>query len=652
MKRSVAVLAVLVVLSSLVILVHRALVAPEAARVPAPLIISKREWAPMREGKFWSDQPFDPYSQGPLGDPAAITIHHSSLAPRTDPPGRKTDREKLRDMQLAHVSKGWGDVGYHFFIGSDGSVYEGRPLGYAGTHTLPNHGNIGVCIIGDFQERDYPSEAQLASLARLISWLCDRFDIDPAETVTLADQDNLAVCGHRDWNEKTLCPGDRLYAFLPSLRERIRGELLEWAPASNSRVAVTQFLPRTLVAGRQYELPFTVRNTGRVRWSHSNGVVLESCVPDVLSIAEPTLEDGETVGPLCSRSWQVKINAPSKPGSQRLALQMVEAKGRFGPKLSWDARVLSPDDFISQWIVAGPFPAATPDAAYATDFFASEPLDTLEIMDADDESAHGYALTGEYGSGERNYRGEDGEWVLDSGRCYRGEESFHLSLAGFKGGDLVLRRRIDAGVRDQAADVYVDDKWLSRWQSRGVERYRRWKDMDLVVPAHYVRGKDSMGVRVESVGTKQWGCMSFRYTLLDSAEPLVSPKAGDKAGEHTWRLWRSDAGAVELASVLPGVDGGAIYLAVYVKSPSAMRAEIRIGYTGYVKAWMNGEQVLAGKAEVPNFPDTMCGEVLVKKDWNRLLLKVVLEPGVTDLYVRLCDREGEQLGGLIFDSRR
>ena len=645
MKESVAVLAVLF---SLFVLSGEVSASPMVTRISMPDTLYKSQWGSMKEGEFYQDRPFDPYCQGTMDGPIAITVHHTSLPLGTNPPNQEEDRKKVQSIQRYHVSKGWGDVGYHFLIGSDGSVYQGRPIEYTGTHAPPNYHNIGVSVIGDFQTKEHPSELQLAALLRLTSWLCDRFDIDPTSQITLFDQSNLALCGHRDWGA-TDCPGDRLYALLPAVRDGIRSRLFAQSPPYDARISVTQFLPQALLAGQSYEMPLTVRNTGCMPWLHLNDIKLESCAADVISVAEPSLGDGEAVAPLSNRPWQVAISAPSAPGTQRLAIQMAESERRFGSELAWDARVLSPDDFVSQWIVAGPFPAATPDAAYATDFLAGEPLDTLEIMDPESESAHGYSVTGEYASRERNYRGEDGERVKHSGRYYRGEESFRLSLAGYKGGDITLRRLIDADTRDQTAYVYIDGRRLSFWKSPGMAKFRLWKNVDLIIPSYYLRDKDGMEVRVKSVRTKQWGCTSFKYTLLDSAESLVAPRVEEEVGKLVWKQWKADTGVTDLSLVLPDADSGAVYLAAYVKSPVTRWVELRTGYLGYLKAWLNGTQVLAGKADAPNFPDTVCGEALLKKGWNRLLVKAVLEPGMKDLYVRLCDREGEPLKGLKFD---
>ena len=47
------------------------------------------------------------------------------------------------------LKRGWRDIGYHFVIGLDGQVHEGRPIEETGAHTKGhNFDSIGICYIG------------------------------------------------------------------------------------------------------------------------------------------------------------------------------------------------------------------------------------------------------------------------------------------------------------------------------------------------------------------------------------------------------------------------------------------------------------------------------------------------------------------------
>jgi hypothetical protein len=66
-----------------------------------------------------------------------------------------------------HLDRGWSDIGYHFFIRSNGLIEFGRPLNKAGAHCRGhNRYSIGICLNG-LKERDF-SLTQLMSLRLLL----------------------------------------------------------------------------------------------------------------------------------------------------------------------------------------------------------------------------------------------------------------------------------------------------------------------------------------------------------------------------------------------------------------------------------------------------------------------------------------------------
>lgn len=82
--------------------------------------------------------------------PAECIIHHAS--------GNGT----VESIHNYHASKGWGGIGYHYYVRKDGSVYKGRPTTAVGCHCKAqgkNRVSIGVCFEGDF-EKETMSEAQ------------------------------------------------------------------------------------------------------------------------------------------------------------------------------------------------------------------------------------------------------------------------------------------------------------------------------------------------------------------------------------------------------------------------------------------------------------------------------------------------------------
>ncbi|MCP4965631.1 MAG: hypothetical protein GY926_10375 [bacterium] len=123
-----------------------------------------------------------------------ITIHHSDDTTSTTGPAL------YRIWQGWHQSLGWPDVAYHFIVGRDGTVFEGRPDWAAGdtaTEYDP-HGHFLIVVEGDYNS-DIPSPQQLETLAQMVAWASTTFDV-PIDTIS----------GHRD-HAATSCPGENLY---------------------------------------------------------------------------------------------------------------------------------------------------------------------------------------------------------------------------------------------------------------------------------------------------------------------------------------------------------------------------------------------------------------------------------------------------------
>ena len=103
------------------------------------------------------------------------------------------------------MSRGWGDIAYHFIIGVDGTVYEARDTGYegaTGTNYDPN-GHFLVVVEGNF-EIDVPTQSQIDSLVTVLAWAASEFNVSPS-----------TITGHRD-HAATACPGGNLYPYIAS----------------------------------------------------------------------------------------------------------------------------------------------------------------------------------------------------------------------------------------------------------------------------------------------------------------------------------------------------------------------------------------------------------------------------------------------------
>ncbi|MBF0498808.1 MAG: N-acetylmuramoyl-L-alanine amidase [Candidatus Riflebacteria bacterium] len=171
-----------------------------AARVwPKPSIVS-------REG--WKARP--PKAEYTPHQPQRIVIHHSWSPTQAQYTGAATIRG-IQNYHMDDPSTGWMDIGYHFLIGPEGIIYQGRPETVVGAHCPPNTNMVGICIIGNYDPNADNVNAKIeSSLTNLLSWLSSTYHIDP----------RVNYFGHRNFSTKT-CPGDIVYNRLPLYEEQV-----------------------------------------------------------------------------------------------------------------------------------------------------------------------------------------------------------------------------------------------------------------------------------------------------------------------------------------------------------------------------------------------------------------------------------------------
>ncbi len=130
-----------------------------------------------------------------------LIIHHSATA---------RDTTTFEAVKKYHISKGWGDIGYHFFITPNGKVMAGRSENSIGAHCQAdsmNFKSLGICLPGNFMT-EVPTVEQLSSLLDLIKRLMSKYNI-PKEN----------VLGHREVSgASTACPGDSLQKWVSTFR--------------------------------------------------------------------------------------------------------------------------------------------------------------------------------------------------------------------------------------------------------------------------------------------------------------------------------------------------------------------------------------------------------------------------------------------------
>jgi hypothetical protein len=130
-----------------------------------------------------------------------ITLHHAGVPF----PEGKDIIQYMRNLQSwSRSEKKWIDLPYHFVIGLDGTVYEGRDINYAGdTNTeYDPAGHALIEVVGNFEEVE-PNQKQLDAVVKTMAMLSIQYNV-PVDSIR----------AHRDYSTRTVCPGKNLYQYM------------------------------------------------------------------------------------------------------------------------------------------------------------------------------------------------------------------------------------------------------------------------------------------------------------------------------------------------------------------------------------------------------------------------------------------------------
>ncbi len=196
-----------------------------------PEIVSREDWGARPAKQGIEGMRYE-------GDPAQflnwIVVHHTAYTPSG--PKEVQDEHMLprgSGPGKHPFGRGWLDVGYHFMISKDGTIYEGRKLCYVGAHvggtaygkTDPrlriDFGAIGIALFGDFRYEE-PTRQQKESLFALLDYLTRTYCILPDHVVTHGEIWWLA---RRErplggpTTPETECPGEKLQKLVEHWRD-------------------------------------------------------------------------------------------------------------------------------------------------------------------------------------------------------------------------------------------------------------------------------------------------------------------------------------------------------------------------------------------------------------------------------------------------
>lgn len=183
------------------------------------------------------------------------------------------------------VSRGWGDIGYHYLIDPLGNIYEGKAGGdkvVAGHALCHNNGSIGIAILGNYEENKLPTPA-LNSLIKLVNEKTKEHNIEPKGNSIFRGKIMPNILGHKDVMA-TACPGQNLYGALPKLREQAAFNLRKTIiPQSNSPISPLDYNAK--YSGESIEInlkplekrrvTLNFKNTGRKNWDKNTWLHVE-----------------------------------------------------------------------------------------------------------------------------------------------------------------------------------------------------------------------------------------------------------------------------------------------------------------------------------------------------------------------------------------
>jgi hypothetical protein len=234
----------------------------------------------------------------------------------------------VRGVYAYHTQvRGWCDIGYNFLVDRYGDVFEGRSGGITndviGAAQMGfNVGAFSVAVMGTF-DSVAPPRAAIRALEHLLAWRLDVAHVSPSSRQSMTSGGGSttrykrgtvvrlhAISGHRDTGI-TDCPGARLYALLPRIRDaatRIGLPKLYGPRLSTTSIVVGQPASVRIVAHGSRTLVWTVRVFDGAGTIVST---IPSQVGDRLDVRWETM-------PTTAGEYRVLIQASERDGSRAL----------------------------------------------------------------------------------------------------------------------------------------------------------------------------------------------------------------------------------------------------------------------------------------------------------------------------------------------
>ncbi|MDD4149287.1 MAG: N-acetylmuramoyl-L-alanine amidase [Bacteroidales bacterium] len=177
-------------------------------------------------------------------------IHHGAS------PDSYTDGYAVvRSYWNYHVNtNGWSDIGYNYLVDKYGNLIQGRHnpgipnQDVKGAHAgSSNSYSIGINFLGNSDAvNTAPTTPQVQKCSEFLAWWYDHKNFDPTSSASILNQAGPIwvtlprICGHKDVNPGgTTCPGNALYALLPSIKTQTNQIILDCSAPSDNESPTT-----------------------------------------------------------------------------------------------------------------------------------------------------------------------------------------------------------------------------------------------------------------------------------------------------------------------------------------------------------------------------------------------------------------------------
>ncbi|KAH8242397.1 hypothetical protein KR032_005152 [Drosophila birchii] len=157
-----------------------------------PTIVTRAEWN--------AQPPNGPMDAMETPLPRAIIAHTAGVG-CTDDESCALQVRNLQNFQMSRFK--FSDIGYHYLIGGNGKVYEGRSPALSGAFAAPNNkGSLGIVFIGTFVKQA-PTREAIEAAKNLLEYAVQKGQL----------VENYKLLGHRQVSA-TESPGSALYTLI------------------------------------------------------------------------------------------------------------------------------------------------------------------------------------------------------------------------------------------------------------------------------------------------------------------------------------------------------------------------------------------------------------------------------------------------------